>query len=61
MEHPVPIQEKREEESMESHPNEPEDKGSLTGNAAVKYTAILFIVIAILVLLAIYVLPLVRE
>jgi hypothetical protein len=57
----VPIQEKREEANMESHPHEPEDKGSLAGNAAIKYTAILFIVIAILVLLAIYVLPLVRE
>jgi hypothetical protein len=57
----VPIQEKREEANMESHPHEPEDKGSLAGNAAIKYTAILFIVIAILVLLAIYVLPLVTE
>jgi hypothetical protein len=57
----VPIQEKREEENMESHPDEPEDRSGLTGHAAIKYTAILFIVIVILVLLAIYVLPLVSE
>lgn len=53
--------EKREEESMESHPDEPKDRGGLMGSAAIKYTAILFIVIVILVLLAIYVIPLVSE
>jgi len=46
---------------MENHPHEPEEKGSLTGYAAIKYTAIVVIVIAILVFLAAYVLPLVRE
>lgn len=46
---------------MENLPREPEEKGSLTGYAAIKYTAIVFIVIAILVFLAVYVLPLVNE
>jgi hypothetical protein len=46
---------------MENHPHEPEEKGSLTGYAAIKYTAIVIIVIAILVFLAVYVLPLVNE
>jgi uncharacterized membrane protein YidH (DUF202 family) len=36
-------------------------KGSLTGYAAIKYTAIVIIVIAILVFLAVYVLPLVND
>ena len=46
---------------MEDLPHEPEEKGSLTGYAAIKYTAIVIIVIAILVFLAAYVLPLVKD
>jgi hypothetical protein len=46
---------------MEDLPHEPEEKGSLTGYAAIKYTAIVIIVIAILVFLAAFVLPLVKD
>jgi hypothetical protein len=46
-------------EEVEPHEHEPiePDRGSLTGYAAIKYTAIVIIVLAILAFLAWYIVP----
>jgi hypothetical protein len=47
----------RDQQEYESHPVHEPDHGSLTGYAAIKYTAIVIIVLAILAFLAWYVVP----
>jgi hypothetical protein len=47
----------RDQQEYESHPVHEPDHGSWTGYAAIKYTAIVIIVLAILAFLAWYVVP----
>lgn len=50
-----------EPEDRHVHDVHEPDRGSLTGFAAIKYTAIVIIVLAILAFLALYVLPMLND